>query len=285
MRAFAVVLCAALLLGAEPEPAPSPSPSATPKPNPYAILAKARDVFHAHVRPPYVVYTLERREWIDDFPDVNNSYTWRIWCRTRDDAAMWRIFYRRRDRALAGLHFIQPAFNEAVDPGPPTGDIFPLAPPPTPAPQPTGTERLRTIAVVASSADLDYRATFAGIDRGAYDLKLEPLRDWDRNRLRELWVDAETFEVRRTIAVDRLFLSNDRVFVPDRLDIEFAMHDAVPVLHKIRAVSQIPPSITRLGQREESQYFYDDVVFATSLPDWYFDPKTYRQHFNESALR
>src|ERR1700726_4971069 len=103
MRAFTIILCATLLLGAEPEPSPMPTelgqspvpvasmeqsvsptsakpavrPRATPTPNPYAILAKAREVFHAHERPRYVVYTLERREWINDFPDVDNSYTWR----------------------------------------------------------------------------------------------------------------------------------------------------------------------------------------------------------------
>jgi hypothetical protein len=311
MRAFIVVLCAALLLGAEPEPsaapnevaaspsplvtveppslapapAPSVKPSATPTPNPYAILAKAREIFHAHVRPPYVVYTLERREWVDDFPDVENSYTWRIWCRTRDSAALSRDFYRRRNRTFFGLRFIRPTLNEAVDPGPPTVDVFPFAPPPTPKPMPTGTERLRTIAIVAASTDSDYRATFAGIDHGAYHLKLEPVRDRDRNRLRELWLDVASLELRRAVAVDRLFLVNEGIVVPDRLDIQFELHETVPVLHQIRAVTNIPPSISRLGRREESEYLYDDIVFASTLPDWYFEPKTYREHFRDAPLR
>jgi len=311
MRVFTAVLCTALLLGADPEPSPMPTelgqspvpvasmepsvspasakpavrPSATPTPNPYAILAKVREVFHAHVRPPFVVYTLERREWINDFPNVDNSYTWRIWCRTRDSAALSREFLRRRNRSFFGLHFIRPAFNEPVDPGPPTGDIFPLAPPPTPAPKPTGTERLRTIAVVTSTTDSDYRATFAGIDHNAYHLKLDPVRDRERNRLRELWVEVASFEVLRAVAVDRLFLINEGLVVPDKLEIEFELHDTVPVLHRIRAVTEIPSTISRLGRREESQYFYDDIVFAATMPDWYFEPKTYREHFPDAPLK
>jgi len=298
MRPFVVILCAAILLGAEPEPSPSPEPaasppsaqpsvraSARPTPNPYAILAKAREVFHAHVRPPYVVYTIERREWINDFPDAGDSYTWRVWYRARDSAALSREFFRRRNRSYFGLHFIRPAFNEPVDPGPPTGDIFPFAPPPTPAPQPTGTEPLRTIAIVTSSADSDYRATFAGVDRNAYHLKLDPVRDRERNRLRELWVDVTTFEVLRALALDRLFLINEGIVVQDHFDIQFELHDAVPVVRRIRAVADIPTTLSHLGRRVESQYFYDDIVFETTLPDWYFEPRTYREHFPDAPLK
>jgi hypothetical protein len=309
MRTLIVVVCAALFLGAQPEPSPVPSevaetpfpvvsiePSVPPAvavpapgpirtPNPYAILSKGRDVFHAHARPTFIVYTLERREWIDAFPDIDNSYTWRIWCRTKDDAAMARIFYRKRNRALEGLHFIKPTFNEAVDPGPPTGDIFPYAPPPAPKPLASDANSLRTIAVVAASADSDYRATYAGVDAGAYHLKLEAIRDRDRNRVREVWFDVVTLEVRRAILSDRLFLLREGIAINDKLDVQFAMYEGVPVLYRIRAEANIPPTLSRLARHEESDYFYDDIVFATTLPDWYFDPKTYREHFRDAPSR
>ena len=41
------------------------------------------------------------------------------------------------------------------------------------------------------------RETDDGVD--VYHLALQPLRDPDRNRIRELWVDAKSFDVRKLI--------------------------------------------------------------------------------------
>jgi len=276
MRAFAVVLCAALLLGAEPEPAPSP--------NPYAILARARDVFHAHVRPPYVVYNLDRREWIDDHARDDLSYTLRVWYRSRDGAALNRLWYQARHRAVGDLYFIRPAFNQPVDPGPPTADIFEPAPPSPPS-TPPPPDKLRTIGTVQVSGDLDYRATLAGTDHGSYHLKLQALRDPERNRLRELWVDVTSFEVQRARAVDRLFLEDGGVSVPDRMDITFESRNGLPLIHRIEAIADVIPTLATLIRREEGDYLFDDISFPEVLPDWYFEPKTYGQHFRESPSR
>ena len=273
MRAFAIVLCAALLLDGESEPAPTP--------NPYAILARARDVFHAHVRPPYVVYNLDRREWIDDRARGDLSYTLRVWYRSRDGAALSRIWYQARRRAVGDLHFIRPAFNQPIDPGPPTADIFEAAPPSPPS-TPPPPDTLRTIGTVQVSADLDYRATLAGADRGAYHLKLQALRDPEPNRLRELWVDVTTFEVQRARAVDRLFFEAAGASVPDRMDITFESRNGLPLVHRIDAIADVIPTFASLSLREESDYSFDDISFPEVLPDWYFEPKAYREHFRES---
>lgn len=296
IRAFAVALCAALLVGAEPEPSPSPVPSeaaetaATPAPSatslrlltdPYAILSRARDAFHAHLRPPYVVYNMDRRVWVDDQPDGQDSYTWRIWYRAADSSALQRIWYRFRKRAVAELHFIHPSFRLDGDPGPPTGDIFELPPPASPAPRPTGTERLRTIAVVSKAGDLDYRATLVAIDKGAYHLKLQPLRDEGRNRLRELWVGPD-FEVIHAIEANRPHFDIEGLVGFVRLDMRFEMFQSVPVLRRAEELATILPTFGTTGHRVEFDFVYDEIVFATSLPGWYFDPKTYHARFRES---
>jgi hypothetical protein len=286
MRALGILLGATMLLGAEPVPSESPVPRPTPAiTDPYLILSRAREIFHAHARPAFITYTLERREWFDEQPDADDSYTWRIWCRAADNAALSRLWVRRRNRAYFELHFIRPAFNEPVDPGPPTADIFVPAPTPKPVPQPTASERLRTIAVVGATGDLDYRAAFAGLDAGAYHLKLQPLRDRDRNVLRELWVDASTYELRRVLAIDKLFIINQDVIVPQRFDIHFEMQEGVPVIRRLDAVADVAPSFRGLGHHVEGQYFFDDIEFGTAMPGWYFEPKTYRAHFKEAPLR
>ena len=298
MRALAALLCAALLLGAEPQPSAAPSSAvvfpAMQATDPYFILQRAREVFHAHVRPPYITYNMRRVVWIDDQPDGDDGYELRIWCRTADAVALARIWNPFRKRAMYELHFLPFTLRLDTDPGPPIGDIFERPPPAPPrAPHPGATERLRTIAIVANKGDLDYRASYSGIEKGAYHLKLQPLRDEQRNRLRELWVDSQ-FEVVRAIEVNRpvqLYdawspapqdVVSDGPLVPIRLDMKFATVEGIPVLQQAKELTEVIPSFGTGGHRIEMEFHYDRVVFATTLPDWYFDPKTYHERFREA---
>jgi hypothetical protein len=65
-----------------------------------------------------------------------------------------------------------------------------------PAPAPEPTSGLREIAVVESRSRA-YAISFVGVEnattRPAYHLQLQPLRDPERFRLRELWVDTRTY--------------------------------------------------------------------------------------------
>ena len=74
----------------------SPAATATPipLPSPDRLLYLIRRQFRSHrPPPPYVTYTLIRKQTLDDgYPDLLNSYTYHIWCRTtptapRSDAA------------------------------------------------------------------------------------------------------------------------------------------------------------------------------------------------------
>jgi hypothetical protein len=236
------------------------------------------------VRPPYVVYNLDRREWIDDRARPEFSYTFRIWYRASEPAALARLWFAERHRAVGDLHFIRPAFNRPIDPGPPTADIFEPAPP-RPSPSPLPPEKLKTIATVQSLTDLDYRASLAAAPKDQLHLKLQPLRDPERNRLRELWVDSTSFEVERALAIDRLYSVEAGTSVPDRMDISFAMQDGLPVIRRITSIATLLPTLSNSMRRDESDYSFDDISFPQSLPDWYFDPKTYHQRFRESPSK
>lgn len=298
----AVTTAPAELPTATEMPTPAPEPTATPLPtpapvatDPYFILQRAREAFHAHVRPPFIAYNMDRMVWLDDQPDGGDGYTLRIWCRTGDAASLARIWSPFRKRAIGSLYFIRFNLLLDIDPGPPTADIFeppPPVPSAPPAPQPRATESLRTIAVVAKRGDLDYRATLAGIEKGAYHLKLEPLRDEQRNRLRELWVDAAHFEVMRAIEVSRpeqttdqwlqLPLAGEGTMAPIRLDMTFEPVDGVPILRKAIELEIVYPGVRTTGHRVEVDYHYDRIVFSQELPGWYFDAKTYRPRFRDS---
>src|SRR5579864_6947047 len=92
-------------------------------------------------------------------PDFVWSYTYHIWCRTSDRAALGRKVYR--GDARGPLEFLRPEFNEARDPGPPTADLFeraPARPQPVevvPTPEPTGIPA--TIGSVTAIGELEYR--------------------------------------------------------------------------------------------------------------------------------
>jgi hypothetical protein len=86
------------------------------------ILGRAKSTFRAHERPPYVVYTVVRRDMHDGEPDFENSYTLKIWCRTADRAALMRRVWN--GGVYGGATFDTVAFDGYVDPGPPSADIF-----------------------------------------------------------------------------------------------------------------------------------------------------------------
>jgi hypothetical protein len=101
--------------------AQSPAPSTAP-PTGDQIFARVKSVFRSYPRTPYVAYTLVRRDWHNGEPDLENSYTLKIWCRTADRSALARRVWR--GKAYGDLQNITVMFDREVDPGPPTADMF-----------------------------------------------------------------------------------------------------------------------------------------------------------------
>src|SRR5579864_1855366 len=141
-------------------PTPEPQPTLTPQ----QTLSVIRYQFRTHRPPPaYVTYTKERKQRDDHgFPDMVGSYVEHYWCRSVDRSALKRRVYRSNYRGP--LEWERVSFNEAVDPGPPTADVFEPAPPrprpPEVVPTPEVSQPpLREIGNVAVSGEFDYRVT------------------------------------------------------------------------------------------------------------------------------
>jgi hypothetical protein len=253
--------------------APLSARSDAAEPNAEQILARAKTVFRARVRPPFVAYTLVRRDTHVGTPDFENSYTLKVWCRSSDRSALTRRAWR--GVAYGSIGNITVAFDGYVDPGPPTADIFeralfaprrssaPAAPVPSDSPLPV-------IGGVVVSTDYDYRPTLQHDDGETWHLSLAPRRDPDRNRLDDLWVNRTTYEVTRIRVRDHLYLGLGGQSLEDEFDVRFTSRDGLPMIASIHGQ-------TRDGEFE-TDYTFADVSFPPSLPGWYFEPQLYGLH-------
>jgi hypothetical protein len=239
------------------------------------ILARAKATFRGHARPPFVVYTLQRRDYHSRMIDLENSYTLKIWCRAADRSALTRKVWN--GQPYGAMQHITVAFDELVDPGPPTADIFERAlfakgtPAPEATPLPT---TLPTIGGVSISKDYDYRVTRELREGELWHLGLEAIRDPYRNRIDDLWIDMSSFAIRRMRVRDHLYLGMTGQSIDDEFDVRFTERDGLPLLASILGR-------TAWGQYE-TEYTYKDVSFPETLPDWYFDPPSYGKHKSEA---
>jgi hypothetical protein len=270
-------LLAAALASPAPEPAGTMSPA--------QLLARVRAQFRSHrPPPPYETYTFERRQLRGDgTPDAAHSYVERVWVRNADGAALERRV--AGDGAEGPPAFDRPAFNAARDPGPPTADVFeprPLVPHPVArasTPEPAASA-LTVIGRVAALGRDDYRVTGVAYEGDLLHLSVVPAVDPERNRLRDIYADQTTFELRSLAAVDTLFVrgSYDDAFA-ETFTITMGTAEGIPVVTRIRALA----GADRSGRpyRDDGQEVdltFSDITFPPALPDWYFDPSRYGAH-------
>jgi hypothetical protein len=280
-----VILAAALALAAPPSAKPTPAPvaEAEPTPSPQRYLGLIRAQFRTHRPPPaFETYTVTRaQKATNGYPDFANSYTRHIWVRNADRAALTRFVYR--DDARGPLSFDRPAFNEARDPGPPTFDVFepaPARPHPVsevPTPEPHYTP-LPVIGGVRTIIESDYRVDALAIEGDEMHLTIYPIRDVERNRLREVYVDRKTLELHKLIATDKLFVERGPVY-PVTFTITMGIVDGVPVVTEIHGV--VGGGYNDDGK--DVDFRFTDITFPKSLPEWYFDARTYASHTNDNG--
>ncbi len=250
----------------------------SPLPSPEAILQKIRAVFRSHrPPPPFVSYTIIRKnDSAAGFPDYANSYTEHVWVRSSDRAALSRRVYRDEDRGP--LTFERPAFNEPRDPGPPTADLFERAPVKPhvglndyiPTPEPSAPENIATVRAVGETA---YKVVAVAVEGPLIHLTVAPFRDVERNRLREIYADKTTYELRKVVATDRLYLDDGTSFgVIFTVDLQ--MLQGRPVVTRIHGVVGDGYN----GDDQTVDYWFNDIRFPASLPEWYFDPRDYAAH-------
>lgn len=276
--------------GAAPRPANVATP--IPLPSPELLLYQIRRQFRSHrPPPPYVTYTLIRKQTLDDgYPDLLDSYTYHIWCRTYDRAALGRRVYRGSSRGT--LEFLRPSFNEPWDPGPPTADLFEPAPAHphnnprefVPTPEPSASLP-PVIATVTALGEFDYRVTRVADEGDLIHVSLMPRRDPDRNRLRELYVDRKTLELKEVIATDKLYEEDGSTKVyPMLFTVTLGWMNSMPVVTHIHGTPTYQADADYLGRDATVDYDFNDITFPSSLPDWYFDPRSYAAHVNDAPL-
>lgn len=276
LPAAALALCMGWVAWAAPATAGTPL-------KPDDVLAKIRQVFRAHrPPPPYISYTVVREQLTEQgYPDYVGSYTYHVWCRSSDRAALGRKVFR--DDARGPLEFMRPAFNEPRDPGPPTADVFERAPAQpqsvetVPTPEPVGIPAV--IGSVTAYGELEYHVLSVTREGDVLHLRLTPIRSPQRNRLREIYADAKTYELRKLVATDRLFLSTSEIYgviftvTMGTIDGRLVVTDA----HG-KVVDNY------VGDGEVVDFHFKDIKFPGSLPDWYFDAHAYGSHENEAPL-
>jgi hypothetical protein len=293
LAAFAALACSAL---SAPD-APVTSSDASAPLTGDQILARAKAVFRAYPRPPFVAYTLVRRDRHNGAPDFENSYTLKLWCRTADRSALARKAWR--GKAYGELENLTVMFDKAVDPGPPTADMFEKRlfgaagarrdtdTVPVPAATPAGA-RASGAEIVAPAAptalpeigrvgarDGDYRVVRTARDGELIHLWLEPKSDAERNRLDEMWVDARTYDLRRARVRDHLYFGITGQSIEEEFDVRFTPGPGgLPLITAIHGQTQY-------GQFE-TDYTFTDVTFPDALPAWYFEPKLYGAHRSDA---
>lgn len=273
-----VAVFAAFGHGAAGGPAIAAAP--TPLPSPEDLLADIRNRFRSHrPPPPYETYVISRKQFTNyGYPDYNDTYTDHVWYRSSDHAALERRETQLGD--IGPLRFERPVFNQATDPGPPTADVFEPAPLHTPAATfvPTPEASLPpTLATVHVRGEFDYRVTSVDREGDELHLKLQPRRQPDRNRLRELWVDANTLDLRKLVATDKLFIQGGPVY-PVLFTVNFSMFEGIPVITTIHGVVYGGYD----GDGQTVDYAFTNLRFPRDLPAWYFDARDYAQHQNDA---
>ena len=273
---FIALFLAAVLQTAAAEETPPPL-------SPNQLLARVRSQFRSHRPPPaYETYRLERSQRNDDGSlDPGNSYVFHVWVRNADRAAMKRQAFG--SDAESPPTFDRPTFNGAGDPGPPTADIFePRPATPHPVSQPYTPEAQGTpmteIGRVRSISESDYRVTSATTDNGVVHLVLQPISDPDRNRLREIFADSTTYELRKVVASDKLYIAGGPKTPFDELyTMTMGSVAGVPVVTQVHAEVLEPTAAVPISARV-IDFVFTDIGFPTLLPDWYFDSRAYGSH-------
>lgn len=262
-----------------PQAIPAPQPVLFTR-EPEALLARARTAFAARERKPFVAYTIRREERYEGHPVNAGTYAERVWYRERDGIALAR---RIEDGAVAGPMIAErPTLDGDVDPGPPTADVFEAGLPAataTPAPAPSG---FRVLAAVAVRGEFDYRVGDDGEEDGLIRLRLEARRDPERNRLREVWLDAQTGTLRRYVMRDRIYFSGRTGKVPDSFEFREGVAGDVPSIVSVTSLPDGGPAAAGPGGAPSVTYRFEDVTFPLALPDWYFDAYAHAKHAREA---
>jgi hypothetical protein len=142
---------------------------------------------------------------------------------------------------------------------------------------------LRTIAAVVSVAKPSYEITFAGavsITNGggtSYHLILRPLRDPWKHNLRELWINAATFDIMRAVLVGDYRPDPQALLEQTTVAEDFgSVGPYWMVVHHTWTYRDAPSDTTFQYDVQAVSMKFPDVI-----PAWYFDAAQFDRHRSE----
>jgi hypothetical protein len=243
------------------------------------IFERAFERLESYPVAPYIVWTDLRKtrqiSMMSGGPSGTFASVVRYAVRSADGAESYSTFPidpKVLPPVEVGVQFLGP-FAFALRPGQQPQTIAPL--------QPDVPAALPVIANVVARAKPNYDVTIAGTEivagHSTYHLRLKPQGDQQRHNLRDLWVDATTFDLWKAH-----FTST---YAPGEL-LPKSPTDVTVSFLPIASYWVVAHAQWNWEDLEDGFSFeYDvatlDITFPATLPDWLFDERAYRRR--ESA--
>ncbi len=263
-----------------PSPTPSPTPAVYDELSADQIMINAEKATRKHdlTRPPFITYQMHE---VFLHLGGRSDYDYRVWYRTSDGKGLMQSTHKERS-GDAETHFGYPF------PSSPDNNIllYATAPPDetpapaigSPSPLPSGATPPPLLSVQPVAGDRYYSVKLAGIEdldgKQVYHLTLRALHDERTHPWKDVWVDVKTFEVWKAYAE----VSGTKGIATGKgnATVVFA-----PVGDHWLVSSAVGDGSVRIGPLGDSghyEYTFSDYGFPDSVPDWYFDPKLFKQH-------
>jgi hypothetical protein len=236
-------------------------------PSPDAIFFRTFQRLESYPVPAYVV---EISTWHVHTESQEFQFRWRYATRTVDGMTN-STRYPVRGKSLPVNAFVVPQsvgpLAWAVRPAAAAlRDQLPAAFPDVP--------NLKNIASVVAYRP-DYKIELAGVDsidgHPSYHLRLHPYGDATKHNLRELWVDEQTFDLRRAHFFGKCGPCNGL----NDIEASFVPAAGTWIMSEEKFVSGCGSGRTDICRFD---LLTDDVAFVSGMPDWLFDIGAYREH-------
>jgi hypothetical protein len=275
-----LALGAGIAADAPRQPAHSSAPRVSPSPLPPvalsadAIFLKAAAVARGNFDPPFLTYRLHE---VFTHRGKRLEYDYRVWYRTRDGQGLMQNLQPGKGggaETLFGHPFpFAPDINFLLYATP-----APVSPPPPPVGSPAPQAQATVLRIEPVVSDRNYVPSLSGVEtfRGhsVYHLKLRTVRQERDYPLKDLLVDASSFEVWQAHAA----AAGTRGPAAGDIDgtAEFAAVGASWLVTRATGYGRL--HVGFLSDSARYEYAFSDFGFPNSLPDWYFDERQFRRH-------
>ncbi len=240
---------------------------------PTQIFIKARQTWKARPLPPYIKYRVA-----GEFNRKRKHLTadYEVTYRTSDRQALTvTLPHSRKDNVerTFGPPRISPDATFGVAPRAAYASDSMSADPAAPATT-SSTVIGRVTAIVKIPYDMTLQPDEKYEDRPVYHLVLKPQNDPDIYRLRELWIDKQTFDVWhiRAIAIAQVGV----IHQPFVYNAFFKPVASYWMLDKVLASGRLRVFLFQYGG--SGDITFPSIEFPATVPEWAFDRKLFEEH-------